>query len=100
MKQVQFIQLLQGILSKVIDETEDKALKVNENDIPDNDIDLYSFNFLSDIFRDMSNRYVKFKQEYESEDTYARRLNEYNEVMNQEMIETDDEDNNGNGGLH
>lgn len=100
MKQIQFIQLLQGILSRIIDETEDKALQVKENDIPDVDIDLYSFNFLSDVLDDMKKRYDKFRQEYESNSDYVKRLSEYKELLDQETIENDDEDNNGNGGLH
>lgn len=101
LKQIQFVQLLQGILSKLIDETELKALEVKEEEIPDDDVDLHTFDFLTTILVSMKMRYCQYKDSLEDDPLqFKQRLLEHTELVEEEYPDEDDsDDNNGNGVL-
>lgn len=99
MKLIIFVQLLQGILTKVIDEVEAKAGEMSEEELDDDveQLDLQAFDFILGILTDMKGRYVTFKNEYENDNPdFEERMRTLKLVVNND----DDDDSGNDGGLH
>ena len=102
MKLLQFIALLQGILSKTIDEVEQKANELTEETVEQDEskVDISAFDFIIKIITEMKARYILFKESLPKDDTpsFNKRLSQYN----LSLVEDDDEDDSdeGHGGLH
>jgi DNA-binding transcriptional regulator GbsR (MarR family) len=89
-----FIQLLQSILHKTIDEVEETANQLTEDTVEQDEdkLDVSAFDFIINIVTNMKNRYLSYKDANESPSFDER-------VTILKLVE-DEEDDNGDGGLH
>lgn len=106
MKVLIYIQLLQGILHKLIDEIQDDSNIIEEENLPSEDeLDLLAFDTILNKTTALRDRYLEFKAtQPESEDEYPdfnERLELFQLITGGVDEDEDDNDDEGNsGGLH